>query len=131
MKPTSKYLQTTGETHEVGADTERRTLASRNTHRRGNGVQDSEDDGGEDGQGGDLIEAERLAGDQQSRRSNDETLDQVLDDTVHDLSNAVVHSIFKLVEKKRIGYGGEMGSGEGLEQTGAPHPHTPFPFFPV
>jgi hypothetical protein len=87
-------LQATGEAHEIGADTERRTLASRNAHRRGNGVQDGEDNGGEDGQGGDLIEAERLAGDEQRRRSNDETLDQVLDDTVDDLCNAVVHSIF-------------------------------------
>lgn len=69
------YLQATGETNQVGTDTEARTLASRYADGRGYEVQHGEDRGGDEGQRGDLVERETLPGDKDSGTRNDEALD--------------------------------------------------------
>jgi len=84
-------LQTTREPDQVRADTEGGTLACRNAHRRAHGVKNGEDNRGEDGQGGDLIHGESLAGNQESRGSDNETLNQILDDTVDNFGDSGVH----------------------------------------
>ena len=84
-------LQTTREPDQVRADTEGGTLACRNTHRRAYSVKNGEDNRGEDGQGGDLIHGQGLAGDEQGRGSDNETLNQILDDTVDNFGDSGVH----------------------------------------
>lgn len=86
-------LRTHGEADEVGADTEASTLASRHTDRRGDNVEDSEHGSGNNAEGEDLLNGESLLGDKDSGDGHEETLDQVLDSTVNDLSGEV-HSLY-------------------------------------
>jgi hypothetical protein len=102
-------LQTTGETHQIRADAEGSALTGRHAHRGRHHIQDSKHHGGEDGQGGDLIEAQRLARDEQGRRSDDQALNQILNHAVDDFCNAVVHFYTQGFEKNpRLGEKGEV-----------------------
>ena len=67
-------LQAAREAYEVGTETEASTLSGRHTDGRGDQVQDSEDRRGDEGERGDLIERQALAGDEDSSASDDEAL---------------------------------------------------------
>ena len=71
-----------GEADEVGTETEASALASRHTDGRGDEVKHGENGRGDEGERGDFIEGEGLAGDEDGRTSNDEAFDQILDSTV-------------------------------------------------
>ena len=76
-----------GEANEVRTETESSTLASRDTDGRRHEVEHGEDSRGNEGEGGYLIERERLAGDEDSGTSDDEALDQILDSAVDNFRN--------------------------------------------
>ena len=99
----SRCLETLGESNQVGANTKGGALSCRNTHGGAHSVQDSEDNRGEDGQGGDLIHGERLAGDEKGRSSDNQALNEIFDHTIDNFSDSVVHYILLTQEKKRIG----------------------------
>lgn len=63
-----------GEANEVGAETEASALAGRNADGWGEHIQDGEDRGGEEGKGGNLVEGQSLARDEERRRRDGETL---------------------------------------------------------
>ena len=85
-------LQAPGEPDKVGADTERGALACRNAHGGTYSIKDGKDNRGENGEGRDLIHGERLAGDEQGRRSDHQALDEIFDYAVNNFGNSVVHS---------------------------------------
>ena len=68
------------EAHEVGADSEARSLTCRNADRRREDVKNRKDGGGGDRDRQDLIHRERLARDKNQRQRNRDALNQVLDD---------------------------------------------------
>ena len=63
-------LQAAGEAHEVRTETKASTLASRYADRRRDQVQHSKDRRGHESERRDLIEGERLAGDEDSSTSH-------------------------------------------------------------
>jgi hypothetical protein len=81
----------TGEADEVGTETEASTLTSSHTDGGRHKVEHSEDRRSDEGQCGDLIEREGLAGDKDSGTRDDEALNQVLDSTIHNFTK--VHLI--------------------------------------
>ena len=93
-------LQPAREADQVGADTERGALACRNAHAGADGVEDGKDDRRQEGERGNLVHGEGLAGDEQCCGSDHETLNQVLDDTVDDFGDSGVHGIYSLLRKK-------------------------------
>ena len=92
------------EADEVGTQTEAGTLTGRNANRRGDGVQDGKHNGGENSEGGDLIQREGLLGDKDGRGSNHKTLDQILNNAVNNFSKSVAHhvSIFRPKKKTHL-----------------------------
>jgi len=85
------YLQTPGEADQVRADTEGGTLSGRNTHRGAHSVEDREDNRSEDSQGGYLIHGQGLTGNEKGRGSDNETLNQILNDTIDNFGDSGVH----------------------------------------
>jgi len=70
--------------------------------------------GGKDSEGGDLIHREGLLGDKDSRGSNHETLDQILNNAIDNFSKSVtVHvSIFSLQKKTHLNSDGSRQDNE-------------------
>lgn len=108
------YLHACREADEVGTQTKAGTLTGRNANRRGDGVQDGKHNGGENGEGGDLIHREGLLGDKDGRGGNHKTLNQILNNAVNNFSKSVAHhvSIFSLQKKTHLN---SDGSRQGIE----------------
>jgi hypothetical protein len=85
------FLSNTGEADEVGAETESSTLASRYTDGRGDQVQDRKHGSRNEGERGDLVNRERLAGDEDRSTSHYEALNQILDSAINNFGD--VHLI--------------------------------------
>ncbi len=87
----------TGEADEVGTETETGTLASRYTDGRRDQVQYGENGSRNEGERGDFIEREGLAGDEDSSTSDYETLDQILDCTIDNFTKVhlILYSILR------------------------------------
>jgi hypothetical protein len=68
-----KNLSYAREADKVGTETESSTLTSSYTDRRRDQVENSEDGGGDEGEGGDFIERELVTGDEHSGTSYDKT----------------------------------------------------------
>jgi len=97
------YLQAGREADEVGAETEAGTLTGSHANGGRDSVKDGKDDGGEDGEGGDLIERQSALRDEDGSGGNNETLDQVLNDAIDNFSKSVTNhdSIFTRKKKTR------------------------------
>ena len=91
-------LQAPRESYEICTDTEAGTLASCDADGGGDKVENREDGGGDERQGGDLIDRQCLPGDKKRGARNNETLDEVFDRTVDNFSN--VHSSLYSVKRK-------------------------------
>ena len=93
-----------GEADKVGTQTKAGTLTGRNANRRGNSIKDGKHNGGENSEGGDLIQRKGLLGDKDGRGGNHETLDQILNNAVNNFSKSVAHhvSIFSLQKKTHL-----------------------------
>ncbi len=76
----------TRETHQVGAQTEARTLARRQADAGGQQVQQSERHRRHDGHGEDLLHVQLLLGDDEGRQRHGQTLQEILDRARHQLS---------------------------------------------
>jgi hypothetical protein len=90
------------EANEVGAETETGTLAGSEADGGGEEVEDSKDDGGDDGDNEDLFVVRGLAGDDHHGDSNGEALEEILDGTSQELSSRkTVHlSLYSGIRKK-------------------------------
>ncbi len=66
-------------------------------------IKDGKDDGGEDGEGGDLIERQSALRDEDGGGGDNKTLDQVLNDAIDNFSKSVTNhdSIFTRKKKTR------------------------------
>jgi hypothetical protein len=94
-----------GETHQVRAQTEARTLARRQADRGRQEVQEREGDRRDDGHRQDLLNVQLLAGDDLHRQGNRETLQQILDRTRNKLGNSeAVHRIFWMGKISRAAF---------------------------
>ena len=104
VRSKNRYLHACREADEICAESKAGTLTSRNANRRGNRIQDGKHNGGENGEGGDLIHREGLLGDKDGRGGNHETLDQILNNAVNNFSKSVAHhvSIFSLKKKTHL-----------------------------
>lgn len=91
-------LQAPRESYEICTDTEAGTLASRDTDGRGDEVENREDGGGDERQGGDLVNRQCLPGDKKRGASDNETLNEIFDRTVDNFSN--VHISLYSVKRK-------------------------------
>ena len=98
-------LQAPGKADQICADAERGALACRTAHAWADGVEDGKDDRRQQGERGDLVHGEGLAGNQQGGGSYHEALDQVLDDTVDNFSEPGVQCIYSKGRKKSHGKG--------------------------
>jgi hypothetical protein len=95
-------LQATREAHEVRTETEASTLASSHTDRRRHEVEHGEDGRGDEGKRGDLIERERLAGDEDSSTSHHEALDQILDSAIDNFGDVhwILYSVLRKISEE-------------------------------
>jgi len=82
---------THGESNEVGAQTKAGTLTGRNTNRGRDGIQNSKHNRGQDGEGHDLLHWQRLLRDEDRSSGDDQTLNQILDNTINNFSESVAH----------------------------------------
>jgi len=89
------------EADEIGTQTEAGTLTGSDANRGRDSVKDGEDNRGEDGESGDLIQWESLLWDKDRSGSDHKTFNQILDDTIDNFSKSVAHhfSIFKPKKK--------------------------------
>ena len=108
------YLQTGRKANEICAQSEAGALSSRNSHARAHSIKDGKHNGGENGEGGDLIQREGLLGDKDGRGSNHKTLDQILNNAVNNFSKSVAHhvSIFRPKKKTHLNSDGSMQYNE-------------------
>jgi hypothetical protein len=83
----------TGEANEVGANTEASALASRGADRGRDNVKDREDGRGDNAERHDLIPGERATGNKDSRNSDKETLDEILNHAIDDFRRGV-HAVY-------------------------------------
>jgi hypothetical protein len=90
------YLTAHRETDQVGTKTESSALASRYTNRWRKDIEKSEDRRRDKGEGRNLIKGEAALGDIDGRHGNGETLQQILQGTIHKLANAKVHFFYTL-----------------------------------
>lgn len=97
------YLQTCGEAHQICAQSEAGSLTRRYTDGGRDSIKDGKDDGGEDGEGGDLIERQSALRDEDGGGGDNKTLDQVLNDAIDNFSKSVTNhdSIFTRKKKTR------------------------------
>ena len=97
------YLQTCGESNEICAQSEAGSLTCSNTDGGRDRVKDGKNDGGEDGERGDLIKRQGALRDEDGGGGNNETLDQVLNDAIDNFSKSVTNhdSIFTRKKKTR------------------------------
>ena len=98
------YLQTGRKANEICAESEPGSLSCSNTHARADSIKDGKHNGGENSEGGNLIQREGLLGDKDGRGGNHETLDQILNNAVNNFSKSVAHhvSIFSLKKKTHL-----------------------------
>jgi len=79
----------TGKSYEVCSDTEAGALAGSGTDAGAHHIQNGENRGSDDTQGDDLIHGQLVARDEDGRDGHEQTLNQVLDETVHDFRHRV------------------------------------------
>lgn len=98
----SVTLQVHWKSNEICTESESGSLAGCNTDRGRNSVQDGKHDGGQNGQGGNLIQRESLLRDEDRSGGDDQTLDQILNDAINNLSKSVAqHDSFIFTRKKK------------------------------
>ena len=116
-----------GEANQVGAQTEASALAGRQADGGAEEVQDGEDDGRDDGDDDDLLHVGDLAGDDDHRHSDGETLEQILDGAGDEFRGGeAVHLIISRVLKKKFApffekdrdSGAAGGAAGGARETG-------------
>jgi hypothetical protein len=83
-----------GESNDFEAQTETCPLSTSNTHAGADGIQDSEYDSGEDGEGSYLIKGESALGNKDSGGGNNETLNQIFNNAVNNFSESVAHHFY-------------------------------------
>jgi hypothetical protein len=76
-----------GETNQVGTETESSALASSDANGRRHQVQHSKDYSSDEGEGGDFVDGESLAGDKDSSTRYNQTFDQIFDSAIDNFSN--------------------------------------------
>ena len=98
------YLHACRKAHQICAESEAGALTCRNSHARAHSIKDGKHNGGENGEGGDLIHREGLLGDKDGRGGNHKTLNQILNNAVNNFSKSVAHhvSIFSLQKKTHL-----------------------------
>ena len=95
-------LEVHGEADQIGAKSKTCALSCGNTDRGRDGVQDGKHDGGQNGQGGNLIQREGLLRDEDRSGGDDQTFDQILNDAINNLSKSVAqHDSFIFTRKKK------------------------------
>lgn len=93
-----------GKANQVGAQTEACALASREANAGGQQIQESEGDGGDDGNGQHLLQIQLLLGDDEGGQRNCETLEEILDRTRDELCNSeTVHLIISAAKILAVG----------------------------
>jgi hypothetical protein len=95
------YLQTCGETNEVGAETEAGTLTGSDADGGRDSVKDGKHDGGEDGERGDLIKRKGTLRDKDGGGCDNETLDEVLNDAIDNFGKSVTNHDSIFTRKKK------------------------------
>ena len=97
------YLHAGREADEVSAETEAGTLTGGNTNRGRDRIKDGKHNGGEDGEGGDLIERQSALRDEDSGGGDNKTLDEVLNNAIDNFSKSVAHHDSIFTRKKKCG----------------------------
>ena len=83
-----------GKADEVGTETEPSALTGGEANARGHQIQEGEGDGGDNGNGQDLLHIQLLLGDDEGRQRNGQTLQEILNGTGDELGNGeAIHLI--------------------------------------
>jgi hypothetical protein len=97
------YLQTCGEAHQICAESKTCALSRRYTDGGRDCIKDGKNDGGEHGEGGDLIERQSALRDKDGGGGDNETFDQVLNDAIDNFSKSVTNHDSIFTRKKKCG----------------------------
>lgn len=90
------------ESHEPKSESQRGALAARDAHGRAHSIQNGKHDSGQDTQGGDLIQRQGALRDKDGGGGHDQTLDQILDDTIDNLGETVAqHVLFYIPSQEK------------------------------
>jgi hypothetical protein len=90
--------------HQFKSKAQPGSLSCSNTDGGRDSVKDGKDDGGEDGEGGNLIQRQSALWDEDGGSGDNETFDQILNDAVDNFGKSVAHhdSIFRRKKKTHI-----------------------------